>query len=282
MPDSNGEVRVIVSGVNGRIGAAITRLAGEDAGVKVLGGLVSDGSKCGGAPAGVRCAEHLAELLGDDVSSNAAPAETSAGGWRWPVLIDFTEPNASLARLDEARELGVAVVIGTTGFDATQRQQIEAAAREIPVLLSANTSLGVNVLLEVVRDLAARLQGYDIEIMETHHRMKKDAPSGTALALARAAAGGRQMALEDVARYGREGATGTRSAEEIGIHAVRGGDVVGDHTVLFAGPGERVEITHKASSRDTFAAGALLAARFVARQEPGMYTMADVLNAQRG
>ncbi len=193
------------------------------------------------------------------------------------VLIDFTEPGATMSRIREAALLHTPVVIGTTGFSPEQRSEISDISKHVPILLSANMSLGINLLLDMVQNLAARLPDYDIEITETHHRLKKDAPSGTALALARAAAAGREANLEDVAVHGRTGLMGERPPSEIGLHAIRGGDVVGDHTVLFAGQGERIELTHKASSRDTFAAGALFAAQFLATQPPGLYTMRQAL-----
>lgn len=193
------------------------------------------------------------------------------------VLIDFTTPESTMQRLQEASELKVPVVIGTTGFSPEELESINQFARQIPILLSANMSLGVNVLASVVENLSARLAKYDIEIIETHHRLKKDSPSGTAILLGNAAAKGRDIELQQVSRHGREGLTGERPAGEIGFHAVRGGDVIGDHTVLFAGIGERVEVTHKASSRDTFAAGALFAARYLAHQPPGLYSMKDAL-----
>jgi len=157
-------------------------------------------------------------------------------------------------------------------------RRLDAAAKKVPCLLAANMSLGVSVLLRVVRDVAAALgDAYDVEIVEAHHNKKKDAPSGTALALGEAAAAGLGRKLDDVAVHGRRGMVGERTAREIGFHAVRAGDIVGEHTVLFGGQGERVEVRHVATSRDTFARGALRAARFIASRPPGRYTMADVL-----
>jgi len=251
---------VVISGPYGRMGQTLCRLVKEHKDLKLAGGLL---------PQGVAPEEHGVPAFYD---LKDVPQETGTA-----VLIDFTEPTATLSRLKEAAELGMGVVIGTTGFTSDQLDTIREYSQKIPVLLSANMSLGVNLLLDVVEKLAARLDGYDIEIVETHHRLKKDAPSGTALALANAAAAGRQVNLKDVENHGRSGIVGERTPSEIGIHAVRGGDVVGDHTVLFAGIGERVEVSHKASSRDTFAAGALFAAQFLAQQPSGLYTMKDAL-----
>jgi len=168
--------------------------------------------------------------------------------------------------------------VGTTGFDADQVRRFEEAGREIPVCLSPNMSVGVNLLFSLVGRVAAILGGeYDPEIVEIHHRLKKDSPSGTALQLARILARAREWDLDEVGIYGRKGMVGPRATEELGIHAVRTGDVVGDHTVIFGGPGERVELIHRAHSRETFAHGAVKAALFVAAAQPGFYDMQDVL-----
>ncbi|OYY73028.1 MAG: 4-hydroxy-tetrahydrodipicolinate reductase [Gammaproteobacteria bacterium 28-57-27] len=194
------------------------------------------------------------------------------------VVIDFTRPEATLHYLPLCVAAGVPMVIGTTGFSAEQRAMIETAATHIPIVLAANFSVGVNLCLKLL-DTAARVlnDGYDIEIIEAHHRHKVDAPSGTALALGHAVASALGRDLNDCAVYGREGITGERDPKSIGFATVRGGDIVGDHTVLFAGLGERVEITHKASSRATFARGAVHAARWVKGRAPGLYDMQDVL-----
>jgi 4-hydroxy-tetrahydrodipicolinate reductase len=243
------------------MGQALTRLANEHNSINLAGGLIAANSTSN-RPTDYPVHAQLADFPISD---------------RTAVLIDFTEASATIARLHEAAEHNIPVVIGTTGFSPQQLEEIRTVSQRIPVLLSANMSLGINLLLDVVEILAARLSGYDIEVIETHHRLKKDAPSGTAIALANAAAAGRQVQLEDVARHGRQGMTGERISSEIGMHAIRGGDVVGDHTVLLAGLGERLEITHKASSRDTFAAGALFAAEFLATQPAGLYSMKDAL-----
>jgi len=194
------------------------------------------------------------------------------------VLIDFTAPAGTMARLGEAVEQGTAMLIGTTGLSPDQKAEIEKAAERIPILMAPNMSVGVNLLFRLAGEVAAALgEDYDIEIVEAHHRFKKDAPSGTALRIAEciAEATGRDLAKEAV--YGRQGATGERTTKEIGVHAVRAGDIVGDHTVTFCTLGERIELTHRAHTRDTFVRGAIRAARFLAGQPAGNYAMKDVL-----
>jgi 4-hydroxy-tetrahydrodipicolinate reductase len=195
------------------------------------------------------------------------------------ALIDFTRPEATFGYLDACATAGVPMVIGTTGFDEAGRARIAAAARRIPVVFAPNMSVGVNLLMKLA-ELAAQVleDGYDIEIIEAHHRHKVDAPSGTALGLGQAVARAINRDLASCAVYGREGVTGERDPKTIGFATVRGGDIVGDHTLLFAGIGERVELTHKASSRATFAQGALRAAKWLQGRAPGLYDMRDVLN----
>jgi 4-hydroxy-tetrahydrodipicolinate reductase len=194
------------------------------------------------------------------------------------TLIDFTRPEGTMAHLAVCRELGVSAVIGTTGFNDAQKAEIAAAARDIPIMLAPNMSVGVNVTLKLL-DLAARSldNGYDIEIIETHHRHKVDAPSGTALKMGEVVAQALGRDLKGHAVFAREGITGARDPKSIGFSAIRGGDIVGDHTVMFAGIGERIEITHKSSTRQSYADGALRAVRFLANQKPGLYDMFDVL-----
>jgi len=207
--------------------------------------------------------------VGDDVRAALAAAD---------VLVDFTRPEGTLNHLAACRDLKRALVIGTTGFEAAQVDAIREAARDIPIVMAPNMSVGVNVALKLV-ELAARSLGpdYDVEVFEIHHRMKVDAPSGTALKLGEVAAKARGATLETNGVFARQGITGERKAGTIGFSAARGGDVVGDHTVYFAGPGERIEITHRSSSRATYAQGALRAARFVFGKTPGIYDMGDVL-----
>jgi len=190
------------------------------------------------------------------------------------VLIDFTRPEGTLAHLAHAK----AMVIGTTGFSDAQEKAIEEAARRIPIVMAANFAVGVNAAYKLA-ETAARIlgEGYDVEIIEAHHRHKVDAPSGTALKLGEVVAKALNRKLSEVARHGRQGATGERDPKTIGFHAVRGGDIVGEHTVIFGGIGERLEFIHRAHSRDTFARGAIRAAQWLAKQKPGLYDMQDVL-----
>jgi 4-hydroxy-tetrahydrodipicolinate reductase len=214
-----------------------------------------------GAPCGVKITGNVSEAL--------------AGAH---VLIDFTRPEGTLHHLQVCVERGVNMVIGTTGLSADQKVRVQQAADRVAVVMAPNMSVGVNLLLKLL-DTAARVlkEGYDIEIIEAHHRLKVDAPSGTALRMGEVIADALGRDLTQVAVYGREGVTGERQASTIGFATVRGGDIVGDHTALFAGIGERVEITHKASSRATFALGALRAARFLAGKRAGLFDMQDVL-----
>ncbi len=193
-------------------------------------------------------------------------------------LIDFTRPEGTMAHLRVCRELGVKMVIGTTGFTDEQKAEIKDAARDIAIMLSPNMAVGVNVVFKLLAQAAKALkEGYDIEIIEAHHRHKVDAPSGTALKMGEVIAEALGRDLKDCAVYAREGVTGERDPSSIGFATIRGGDIVGDHTVLFAGTGERIEITHKSSSRPTYAQGSLRAVRFLAHQPHGLFGMDDVL-----
>lgn len=193
-------------------------------------------------------------------------------------LIDFTRPAGTLNHLAACRDRGIAMVIGTTGFDAGQKEKIREAAEDIPIVFAPNMSVGVNLVFKLL-DVAARVlqTGYDVEILEAHHRHKVDAPSGTALRMGEVVAAALGRDLSDCAIYGREGVTGERHPSTIGFATMRGGDIVGDHTVMFAGTGERVEISHKAGSRMPYALGALRAARFLKGKSSGLYDMQDVL-----
>jgi 4-hydroxy-tetrahydrodipicolinate reductase len=204
--------------------------------------------------------------------------DLQAGLARSKFLIDFTRPEGTMAHLAVCRRLGVAMVIGTTGFSEAQKAQIAEAAKDIPIMLAPNMSVGVNVTLKLL-ELAAKAMdtGYDIEIIEAHHRHKVDAPSGTALKMGEVIAQAQGRKLADCAVYTREGITGERDPSSIGFATIRGGDIVGDHTVLFAGTGERIEISHKSSSRATYAQGSLRAVRFLAGKQNGMFDMFDVL-----
>jgi 4-hydroxy-tetrahydrodipicolinate reductase len=207
--------------------------------------------------------------IGRDIAAGLADAQ---------VLIDFTRPEGTLAHLAACRERGVKMVIGTTGFSEAQKAEIAAQSKHLALMMSPNMSVGVNVVLRLL-DTAARAlaEGYDIEIVEAHHRHKVDAPSGTALKMGEVVAAALGRDLKQCAVYGREGVTGERDPSTIGFATVRGGDIVGDHTVMFCGTGERVEIAHKSSSRATYAQGALRAARFLMNKPNGLYDMNDVL-----
>lgn len=224
--------------------------------------------------------------LGRDAGeiSGAGPLGVAISGELGPhlkpdtVVIDFTRPEATLNFLRQTAKRSTPMVIATTGFDARQQAEIKRRSRRAPTLLSANTSLGVNVLTSLLGRAAEMLgEDYDVEIIEAHHRFKKDAPSGTALALGRSVAAALNRDLGKVALHGRQGIVGERSKKEIALLSVRAGDIVGEHTVIFGGIGERLEFVHRAHSRDTFAHGAIRAARWLAGQKPGLYSMQDVL-----
>ena len=261
--------RIVIAGASGRMGHVLLEAVVAAPDLTLHAALDRPGSAALGRDAGEFIGKSLGVLVTDDVAAALAGAD---------VLIDFTRPEATLQHLTGCREQGVAIVIGTTGFDAVGKAAIAAAAEQIPVVFAPNMSVGVNLALKLL-DMAARVlnQGFDIEIIEAHHRHKVDAPSGTALALGEAVAKALDRDLKTCAIYGREGVTGERDPSSIGFATVRGGDIVGDHTVLFAGTGERLEITHKASSRMTFALGALRAARHVSGGPRGLYDMQDVL-----
>jgi 4-hydroxy-tetrahydrodipicolinate reductase len=194
------------------------------------------------------------------------------------IIIDFTSVSHTMVNIETAQSLGAGMIIGTTGLSDQDQQRIKQAGLRIPIVIAPNMSVGINLLFKLTEQAAGILnQGYDIEIVEAHHNKKKDAPSGTALGLAKSAAAGIKRKLEDVACYGRQGMTGQRKTGEIGIHAVRGGDIVGEHTVMFCCEGERVEFTHKASSRMTFARGAIKAALFLDGKDKGLFNMQQVL-----
>ncbi len=254
--------RIAVVGAAGRMGREVVRAALEDDAFELVGGVVKPGAEELGADLGELCSWGRAGV--------AATKEPPAGA---DALVEFTTPEATVEHLGYGRP----VVIGTTGLSDEQLARVEEAAGNVPIVLAPNMSLGVNLVREVVKELTEKLgAGYDVEIVEAHHRNKVDAPSGTALLLARAAAEVRDRDLDEISVYGREGRS-PREEGEIGIHALRGGAVVGEHRVIFYGLGEEVEVAHRALSRRTFATGALRAARFVAGAPPGLYSMRDVL-----
>ncbi|MDL2316685.1 4-hydroxy-tetrahydrodipicolinate reductase [Desulfovibrio sp. OttesenSCG-928-A18] len=258
------QIPVIVMGAAGRMGSTMCRLVREFDDLQLAGAVERPGQL--DRLAGLPCA----------VSSDVTELMAKVPG---AVLIDFTAPSASLATARAAAGAGCAHVIGTTGFSVGEREELEALAKDTPLFWSPNMSIGVNVLLQVLPLLTQLLgEAYDIDMMEIHHNKKKDSPSGTALRLAEAVAESRGVELEDVACYCRHGIIGERPQGELGIQAIRGGDVVGVHTVYFMGPGERIELTHQAHSRENFANGALRAVRWLHGREAGrLYSMRDIL-----
>ena len=261
--------RIGVVGAGGRMGRMLIEATLKGEGVVLGAAFDVPGSPAIGKNAGELVGLPADVLITDDVA---------AGLKQIDVLIDFTRPQGTLVHLELCRQAGVGMVIGTTGFEADGKAAIAAAARDIPVVFAPNMAVGVNVVFKLL-DMAARImnQGYDIEVLEAHHRMKIDAPSGTALRMGEVVAAALGRDLEECAIYGREGVTGERDPSTIGFATVRGGDIVGDHTVMFCGIGERVEITHKASSRMPYALGSLRAARFMAGHKNGLFDMQDVL-----
>ena len=243
-------LKLVIAGAGGRMGKTLVAVAEEISGVQLVATL----------------SRHSGDGDIDTALSNA------------DVLIDFTRPEVTLNYLAICKKHGIKAVIGTTGFSSAQMQQIEGFARDIAIVLAPNMSIGVNVSLQLV-EAAAKALGldYDIEVFEAHHKMKVDAPSGTALALGEVAAKARGQLLADVATYDRNGISAPRERGSIGFSVVRAGDIIGDHTVFFAGPGERIEITHKSSSRATYAQGAMRAAQFLAGKKVGLFDMRDVL-----
>ena len=263
------QIRLAVAGSSGRMGRALIEAVLGAADLRLAAALEQKGNAHVGRDAGELVGAASGVRIGDDVAAAVKGAD---------VLVDFTRPEGALAHLTACRKQGISMVIGTTGFDEAQKKEIAAAAREIAIVQSPNFSVGVNVAFRLLQIAAGSLaKGYDVEIVEAHHRHKVDAPSGTALRMGEVVAQALGRDLKRHAVYGRQGVTGERKDETIGFATVRGGDLVGDHTVMFIGAGERLEISHRASSRANFAHGALRAARFVAAKENGLYDMADVL-----
>ncbi len=263
-------IKLIISGVAGRMGGCITNLAFADPEIEIIAGLEIPGHPSIGEDLGnfLRLGEKNIKIV-DNLEQIIKQGE---------VIVEFSASPATLEHIKVARTHKKAMVIGTTGLTEKEKDVIREASKEIPIVLSPNMSVGVNLLFKITDELAKAVgKDYDLEIIEAHHRKKKDAPSGTALKLAAILAKGTGRSLEKVVTFGRKGMSGERPGETIGIHAVRGGDIIGEHTVLFAGPGERIELVHRASSRDTFALGALKAVKFIKKQSPGLYEMGDVL-----
>ncbi|WP_313315684.1 4-hydroxy-tetrahydrodipicolinate reductase [Pulveribacter sp.] len=267
---SSAPRRVAVAGASGRMGRMLIEAIAASGDLVLAGALDQPGSPGIGQDAMAFLGRASGVAITSDLRTGLAGAD---------VLIDFTRPEGTLAHAAACAEAGVQLVIGTTGFSDAQKQQLQAQAQRVAMVLAPNMSVGVNVTLKLLQ-LAARSldDSYDIEIIEAHHRHKVDAPSGTALKMGEVIAQAQGTQLADRAVYERYGHTGERKAGSIGFATVRGGDIVGDHTVLFAGTGERVEITHKSSSRAGYAQGSLRAVRFLAGQRTGMFDMFDVLN----
>src|SRR3984893_6972538 len=264
------EMRLIVAGAGGRMGRALTRIISETSGAVLTGALEAPGSELLGKDAGT-----LAGLPANGVLLSADLWSLSANA---DGILDFTVPGATIANVAIAGQRGLVHVIGTTGLSASAHAVIKSVTSQAVVVRSGNMSLGVNLLAALVKRMAQSLDdAFDIEILEMHHRAKIDAPSGTALMLGEAAAAGRKIQLDQRSARGRDGYTGARRPGDIGFASLRGGTVTGDHTVIFAGPYERIELTHKADDRMIFAHGALKAALWAHDKKPGLYSMADVL-----
>ncbi len=271
-------LRIAVAGASGRMGRTLIEAIANSDDLVLAAALDVAGSAAIGQHAGASVAGAGGVRIGADLRAALGAAQ---------VLIDFTRPEGTLAHLAVCRELGVAAVIGTTGFSDTQTAEIEAHARHIAIVLAPNMSVGINVMLKLLDSAARALHpGFDIEIIEMHHRHKIDAPSGTALKMGEVVAAALGRDLKDCAVYARDGTSspdgGERKESTIGFASIRGGDIVGEHTVLFAGSGERLEITHRSSSRSNYAEGALRAARFVAGRTDGLFDMSDVLGIGSG
>jgi 4-hydroxy-tetrahydrodipicolinate reductase len=262
-------LNVAIAGSSGRMGRVLIEAVLGAADMRLAAALEQKGNAHIGKDAGELAGSPCGVKIGDDV-------ETGIAGCN--VLIDFTRPEGTLAHLAACRRRGVGMVIGTTGLSAEQKKTIEDAARDIAIAMAPNFSVGVNIAFKLLEMAAKTLgKGYDVEVIEAHHRHKVDAPSGTALRMGEVVAQALGRDLKRCAIFGREGATGERKDETIGFATVRGGDLVGDHTVMFIGSGERLEVTHRASSRANYAQGALRAARFIGDKRSGLFDMADVL-----
>ncbi len=264
-----GVIAIGVAGSSGRMGRMLIEGIAQQPDLQLGGALDVTGSTALGQDASGFLGRLSGVSITDDLGKGLAAVD---------VLIDFTRPDGTLRHVAACQAAGVRLVIGTTGFSDGQKATIRAAAESIPIVMAPNMSVGVTVMLELLEKAARALsQGYDIEIIEAHHRHKVDAPSGTALAMGERIAGALGRSLDECAVYAREGVTGERDPSTIGFAAIRGGDIVGDHTALFAGIGERIEITHRSSSRATYVQGSLRAARFLMGCGPGLYDMRDVL-----
>ena len=254
-------IKIIITGATGKMGLALSGAVEEDKAVEVWGAVERKGHPSVGSIYfyGVKLVDDLSLVL--DKSD---------------VVIDFTLPEATMEYVDICQKANLPMVIGTTGLSHDQMDHLKQSAKFIPILYSANMSFGMNLLFKVMGEIAKDLSDYDVEIIEAHHCQKKDAPSGTAKKLAEIIAKARALELEDVAVYGRKGEIGARKKEEIGIMSVRAGDIVGDHTIIFAAGSERIELIHRVHKREAFATGALKAAKFLVGKDPGLYSMLDI------
>lgn len=268
--------RIAITGAAGRMGRILIEAVDAAEGAQVGAAIVLPNDPMVGVDAGAIAG------LGKNLSV-VAVTDVAAAVDSFDVLIDFTAPEATMANVEICRKAGKKIVIGTTGLDDAQKASLEAAAKDMGIVFAPNYSVGVNLCLNLLR-MAASVMGEDsdIEVIEMHHKHKVDAPSGTALRMGEVVAETMGWDLKEVACYGREGQTGARPHKQIGFETIRGGDVVGDHTVMFATDGERVEVTHKAQSRMTFAKGAVRAAKWIGDQKNGLYDMQDVLGFQFG
>lgn len=258
--------KVIVCGARGRMGQEVISLVQEKSGYELIGAIESPEHPEIGKEIirGLRITSNLREVLR-----------------KGSVVIEFTTPSATLEHLQMARDMRVGMVIGTTGFKSSQFEEIKKASQLIPILFSPNMSMGINLLFCLVEEVAKILRNFDKEIIEVHHRLKQDSPSGTAYKIAEILAQVEGKDLNQIVTYGRKGIKGERKTEEVGIHSIRGGTVVGEHTVIFAGEGERLELTHRAESRRVFAQGALIGAKFIVDKERGLYDLQDVLGIKK-
>jgi len=268
-------IKAIVMGAAGRMGRMVVNAIQSSEGITCTGAVEAPGHPAVGKDAGtVVGLGELGVTIGDDLQSVIQQGA---------VVIDFTAAEASLKNMEIAAQHQKTMVVGSTGFSPEQLEQAKKLTKTFPCCLAPNMSVGVNLMFKIVEEMARTLgNDYDVEIIEAHHRMKKDAPSGTALRLGEVAARGLGRKWAEVGVYGRKGLIGERTNEEIGMQVIRAGDIVGEHTVIFGGMGERIEFTHRAHARDTFARGAVRAAKWIVEQKPGLYDMGDVLGLKNG
>lgn len=262
-------INVAITGVCGKMGRSILSTLLSDKDIKVVGATELKGHQLLGKDIGDLAGSSIGVPITDDIGEAAAGAQ---------IIVDFTSPDSTISNAKYADQNSKSMVIGTTGFDKQQEKELRDIAHHFPCVISPNMSIGVNVLFEISREIASLLgNDFDVEIVEAHHRNKVDAPSGTALKLGQSVAEGLGLDFDKYSRFERHGAIGKRKEGEIGIQTVRGGDVVGDHTVMFLGSGERIELTHRANSRENFSRGVLRAVKWLPGKSPGIYTMKEVL-----